>query len=87
VLAEVSVPAGPAEPGQIIERRVVEHIWRRIRQPRVEVCAERAVVHGQTPGYHPKQLAIQAGVMPMADVRIRASAPLSRNQQLAHALA
>jgi hypothetical protein len=60
VLVEASVQASRAEIGQIIERRIVERTWRRIRQLRVEVCAERVVVHGQTLRYYAKQLAIQA---------------------------
>jgi hypothetical protein len=95
VLVEASVQAGRAELGQIIERRIAARTWRRIRQLRVEVCAERVVVHGQTPRYHAKQLAIQAvlealreaGVTAAVDVRIRVSAPLGRDHQLGRAKA
>jgi hypothetical protein len=88
---EASVQAGQAELGQIIERRIVERTWRRIRQLRVEVCAEHVVVHGQTQWYYAKQLAImavldalrEAGVTAVVDVRISVSAPLSREHQLA----
>jgi hypothetical protein len=92
---EASVQAGRAQLGQIIERRILERTQRRIRQLRVRVCAERVVVHGQTLFCNAKQLAIQAvqealreaGVTVVVDVRIRVSAPLSRNHQLARALA
>jgi hypothetical protein len=81
---------GRAEFAQIIERRIVERTWRRIRQLRVEICAGRVVVHGQTLWYYAKQLAIQAvlealheaGVTAVVDVRISVSAPLSRDHQL-----
>jgi hypothetical protein len=55
---EVSGLAGPAELAQIIERRIVERTWRPIRHLRVEVCAKRVVVHGQTLCSCAKQLAI-----------------------------
>ena len=92
---EASVQAGPAELRQIIERRIAERTWRRIRQLRVEICAERVVVHGQTLWYYAKQLAImavldalrEAGVTAVVDVRIGVSAPLSRDHQLARPLA
>jgi hypothetical protein len=93
MLVEASVQAGRAELGQIIERRIVERTWRRIHQLRVVVCAERVVVHGQALCYYAKQLAIQAvlealheaGVTAVVDVRIRVSAPLSGDHQLARA--
>jgi hypothetical protein len=86
---EASVQAGQAKLAQIIERRIAERTWRRIRQLRVEVCAERVVVHGQTVWYYAKQLAIQAvletlreaGVTAVVDVRISVSAPLCRDHQ------
>ena len=64
-------------------------------QLRVGVYAERVVVHGQTQWYYAKQLAIiavldalrEAGVTAVVDVRISVSAPLSRDHQLARALA
>ena len=87
MLVEASVQAGRAELRQIIERRIVERTWRRIRQLRVGVCAERVVVHGQTKCYYAKQLAIQAvlealreaGVTAVVDVRISVNAELSRD--------
>jgi hypothetical protein len=95
VIVEASVQAGRAELGQIIERRIAERTWRQIRQLRVEVRAERVVVHGQTLRYYAKQLAILAvqealretGVTAVVDVRIRVSAPVSRDHQLARAQA
>jgi hypothetical protein len=92
---EASVQVGRAEFGQIIERRVVERTWRRIRQLRVGVGAERVVVHGQARCYYTKQLAIQAvletlreaGVTAVVDVRIRVSAPPRGAHQRARALA
>ena len=87
---EASVQAGRAELGQIIERRILERTWRQIRQLRVEACAGRIVIHGQTPRYYTKQIAIlavlealrQAGVQAMVDVRISVSAPLSPTTNL-----
>ena len=95
VLVNSSVQAGRAGLEQMIERRIVARTWRQIRQLRVELCAERVVVHGQTPRYYAKQLAIlavqealrEAGVTAVVDVQIRVSAPLSRDHQLARALA
>ena len=88
---EAPVQAGWVELGQIIERRIMERTWRRIRQLRVEVYAERVVVQGQTLWYYAKQLAIlavqealrEAGVTAVADVRITVSAPLGRGRHLA----
>ncbi len=93
MLVEALVQTGRPELGQIIERRIMERTWRRIRQLRVKVCAERVVVHGQTLCYYAKQLAIQAvlealreaGVTAVVDVRIRVSAPLSGDHQFARA--
>jgi hypothetical protein len=92
---EASVQAGPAELGQIIERRIVERTGRRIRQLRVGVCAGRVVLHGQALCYYAGQLAIravlealrEAGVTALVDVRISVSAPLSRDHQRARAMA
>ena len=93
MLGGASVQAGWAELGQVIERRIMERTWRRIRQLRVEVCAGRVVVQGQTLWYYAKQLAIlavqealrEAGVTAVADVRIAVSAPLGRGRPLAPA--
>jgi hypothetical protein len=82
---------GGAEFGQVVERRIMERTWRRIRQLRVEVYAGRVVVQGQTPWYYAKQLAIlavqealrDAGVTAVADVRITVSAPAGRGSHLA----
>jgi hypothetical protein len=95
VIVEVVVQAGPAGLEQIIERRIVERTWRQIRRLRVELRAERVVVHGQTPRYYAKQLAIlavqealrEAGVTAVVDVRIRVSTPVNRGHQLARAQA
>lgn len=92
---EASVQAGRAELGQIIERRILDRTWRRIRRLRVGVCAGRVVVRGQTPCYYAKQLAIQgmlealreAGVTAVLDVRIGVSIPPGRDHQPARALA
>ena len=81
MLVEASVQAGRAELRQIIERRIVERTWRRIRQLRVEVCGGRVVVYGRTPRYYAKQLAIlavldalrEAGVTAVLDMRINVS--------------
>ena len=89
MLVRASLQAGQAELGKIIERRIMERTWRRIRHLRVEVCAERVVVHGQTQWYYAKQLAIiavldalrEAGVTAVVDVRISVSAPLTRDHQ------
>ena len=91
MLGGAPVQAGWAEFGQIIERRIMERTWRRIRQLRVEVYAGRVVVQGQTLWYYAKQLAIlavqealrEAGVTAAADVRITVSTPLGRGGHLA----
>jgi hypothetical protein len=91
MLGGAPVQAGWVEFGQMIERRIVERTWRRIRQLRVEVHAGRVVVRGQTPWYYAKQLAIlavqealrEAGVTAVADVRITVSAPPGRGRHLA----
>ena len=88
MLGGAPVQAGRAGLEQMIERRIVARTWRQIRQLRVELCAERVVVHGQTPRYYAKQLAIlavqealrEAGVTAVADVRITVSAPLGRRR-------
>src|SRR5262249_37085773 len=95
VLVEVSVQAGRADLGQIIERRIVERTWGRIRQLRVGVCAERVVVHGQTLCYYAKQLAIQAVLEALCeacltavvDVDMRGTSQLRRDHPIARALA
>jgi hypothetical protein len=95
MLVDATVQVGRSELEQIIEQRIMECTWRRIRQLRVEVSAERVVVHGQTLWYHAKQLAIlavlealrEAGVTAVVDVRISVSRPLSRDHQLARAQA
>jgi hypothetical protein len=92
---DTSVQAARGELGQLIERRIMERTWRQIRQLRAEVFAGRVVVHGQTPRYYTKQLAIlavqealrEAGVTAVVDVRVTVSAPLSRNHQLARSWA
>ena len=91
MLGGAPIQAGWVEFGQIIERRIMERTWRRIRQLRVEVCAGRVVVRGQTLWYYAKQLAIlavqdalrEAGVTAVADVRITVSAPLGRGRHRA----
>ena len=79
---------GGAEFGQVVERRIMERTWRRIRQLRVEVYAGRVVVQGQTLSYYAKQLALlavqealrEAGVTAVGDVGITVSAPLGRSR-------
>ena len=86
MLGGAPVQAGWVELVQIIERRIMERTWGRIRQLRVEVYAGRVVVRGQTLWYYAKQLALsavqealrEAGVMAVADVRITVSASLGR---------
>ena len=43
-----------------LERQIRQRTWGRIHQLAVEVTPERLVVHGCTPSYYVKQLAIQA---------------------------
>jgi hypothetical protein len=91
MLGRAPVQAGGVEFGQIIERRIMERTWRRIRQLRVEVYAGRVVVQGQTLWYYAKQLAIlavqealrEAGVTAVTDVRITVNAPLGGGRHLA----
>ena len=91
MLGGAPVQAGGVELGPIIERRIMERTWRRIRQLRVEVYPGRVVVQGQTLSYYAKQLAIlavqealrEAGVTAAADVRITVSTPLGRGGHLA----
>src|SRR5262249_48933487 len=91
MLGGAPVQAGWAEFGQIVQRRIMERTWRRIRQLRVEVHPGRVVVQGQTLWYYAKQLAILAvqeglgepGVPAVADVRITVSAPLGRGRHVA----
>jgi hypothetical protein len=93
MLGGAPVQAGWAEFGQIIERRIMERTGRRIRQLRVEICAGRVAVQGQTLWYYAKQLALVAvqealrevGVTAVADVRITVSAPLGRGRHFAPA--
>ena len=79
VLVKASAQAGPAKLGQIIERRIVERTWGRIRQLRVGVCAERVVVHGQTLCYYANQLAIQAVLEALRDAGVTAVVDAGRN--------
>jgi hypothetical protein len=65
--------AGPVHPGMTqlkwaIERQIVRRAGRRIRQLRVEVGADRVVVHGRTVCYHVKQLAIRAVLEVLGEV-------------------
>jgi hypothetical protein len=88
MLGEGPVQAGWVGLGPLIERRIMERTWRRIRQLRVEVYPGRVVVQGQTLSYYAKQLAIlavqealgEAGVTAVTDVRITVSAPLGRGR-------
>jgi len=43
-----------------IERQILQRTWGRIHRLTVDVTPERLVVHGCTPSYYVKQLAIQA---------------------------
>jgi hypothetical protein len=66
-----------------LEGQIVRRAGRRVRQLRVEVGAERVVVHGRTPSYHVKQLVILAILEVLgetdqalvADVRVRVEPP------------
>lgn len=61
MLHEQAVPTNAVAAFEtIIERRIAERTWGRIRDLRVEVTAERIVVRGWTSTYYVKQLAIQA---------------------------
>jgi hypothetical protein len=50
----------PAELAQAIERHIVERTWGRVRRLGIDVQDDRVYVHGNTPSYYVKQLAIQA---------------------------
>jgi hypothetical protein len=49
-----------ADFAQTVEREIVQRTWGRIHQLHVEVFDDRLHVHGYTPSYYVKQLAIQA---------------------------
>jgi hypothetical protein len=49
-----------ADFAQTVEREIVQRTWGRIHQLQVEVSGDRLHVHGYTPSYYVKQLAIQA---------------------------
>jgi hypothetical protein len=91
MIVEALDRAGQAALEQIIERRIMEHTCRRIRQLRVEVDGERVVVNGQTLWYHVEQLAMlavlealdEAGAEAVVDMRIRVSASPGRGHHLA----
>ena len=44
----------------VIERAIRERTWGRVRHLRVESRSELVVVHGSTPTYYLKQLALEA---------------------------
>jgi hypothetical protein len=66
-----------------LEGQIVRRAGRRVRQLRVEVGADRVVVHGRTASYHVKQLAIlavlevlgEADQALVADVRVHVEPP------------
>jgi hypothetical protein len=49
-----------AEFVQIVEREIVQRTWGRVHCLQIEVSGDRLQVHGYTPTYYVKQLAIQA---------------------------
>jgi len=60
MLLETLTPAARAELERTLERRLIQRTWGRIRRLRVEVNEDRVVVHGSTPSYYVKQLALAA---------------------------
>jgi hypothetical protein len=58
--AEATVRRTNAEVERAIERRIHERTWGRVRNLQVELRDEQVVVHGSTPTYYLKQLALEA---------------------------
>jgi hypothetical protein len=52
----------PARPSllEVVEREITQRTWGRIHQLQVEQQADRVVVHGCSPSYYVKQLALAA---------------------------
>lgn len=44
----------------VLEPRLLQRTWGRLRDVRIEVAGNRLIVQGQTDSYYVKQLAIQA---------------------------
>jgi hypothetical protein len=53
-------PSPTAEFADSMEREIIQRTWGRIHRLQVEVWGDRLHVHGYTPTYYVKQLAIQA---------------------------
>ncbi len=47
---------------QSIEQQIVQRTWGRVHGLRVELKADRVVVHGCTPSYYVKQLALEGAL-------------------------
>jgi hypothetical protein len=58
--AETTVRSRNAEVERAIEQRIHERTWGRVRNLQVELRDEQVVVHGCTPTYYLKQLALEA---------------------------
>jgi hypothetical protein len=52
-------PCEAAALERVLEHRIAQRTWGRIRQLRVEMTSSRVTVHGFTPLYYIKQLALQ----------------------------
>jgi hypothetical protein len=80
------VRRGVTQLERALEGQIVRRAGRRVRGLRVEVGADRVVVHGRTASYHVKQLAILAvlevlgevGQALAADVRVQVEPPNQR---------
>jgi len=60
MLAENVAQTSALKLAQAIKRRIAQRTWGRVCQLRVEMFADRLVVHGFCSTYYSKQLALQA---------------------------
>jgi hypothetical protein len=66
---ETNMACNDTEIAGVIERVVRERTWNRVRQLRVELTGESVVVHGSTPTYYLKQIALEAARSTLARTR------------------
>ena len=66
---EPTMACNDFEIAAVIERAIRERTWGRVRHLRVELTGEAVVVHGSTPTYYLKQLALEAARSTLATTR------------------